>query len=219
MAKKRRNGGSAYSEEEEEVIMGFSSVYLWVDPTLTAPVFVSVLVSLISICYYSVLSVIAYSALFILGTATGIKLYVYVMNNLLKKEAADPLARFDELDLTLSEEKVQEWSQSASSKLNCTITELRRLFLVENWVDSAKFGLTLWFLTYIGSWFNAMTLIILSWVALFTVPKIYTNNRQTFDPVLEKFQEQFDAIKTKVSAVIPSGGGAAKSQEEVKKEE
>jgi hypothetical protein len=43
---------------------------------------------------------------------------------------------------------------------------------VENMLDSIKFGLSLWLLTYIGSWFNAMTLIILSWVGLFTIPKV-----------------------------------------------
>ena len=39
-------------------------------------------------------------------------------------------------------------------------------------LDSIKFGLSLWLLTYIGSWFNAMTLVILSWVGLFTIPKV-----------------------------------------------
>ncbi len=39
-------------------------------------------------------------------------------------------------------------------------------FAVENMVDTIKFGLSLWCLTYIGSWFNATTLIILGTDAL-----------------------------------------------------
>ncbi len=66
-------------------------------------------------------------------------------------------------------------ANTATDKLNCTLLELRRLFLVENMLDSVKFGLSLWVLTYIGSWFNAMTLLILSWVGLFTVPKVILN--------------------------------------------
>jgi hypothetical protein len=50
-------------------------------------------------------------------------------------------------------------------------------------LDSIKFGLSLWLLTYIGSWFNAMTLIILSWVGLFTIPKVIK-----FNHVVEKFE-------------------------------
>ncbi len=47
-----------------------------------------------------------------------------------------------------------------------------RLFFVEDWIESLKFGLSLWFLTYVGGWFNAMTMLIMSWVLLFTVPKV-----------------------------------------------
>ena len=44
-------------------------------------------------------------------------------------------------------------------------------------MDTIKFGLSLWGLTYIGSWFNAMTLIILAWVAAFSIPKLYKMNQ------------------------------------------
>ena len=74
--------------------MGFESVYLWVDPVTTGPVFVSVLVALFSITCYSLLSVLSYSALFVLGTACGIRLYVYVMNTFLKKNVNDPIAKY-----------------------------------------------------------------------------------------------------------------------------
>lgn len=36
-----------------------------------------------------------------------------------------------------------------------------RLFLVEDLVDSLKFGVLLWCLTYVGACFNGITLIIL----------------------------------------------------------
>ena len=44
-------------------------------------------------------------------------------------------------------------------------------------VDTVKFGLSLWFLTYIGAWFNAMTLIVLAWLAAFSLPKAYLMNQ------------------------------------------
>lgn len=48
-------------------------------------------------------------------------------------------------------------------------------------VDTIKFGLSLWLLTYIGAWFNALTLVILAWVGLFTLPKVYVNNQAQVD--------------------------------------
>ena len=67
---------------------------------------------------------------------------------------------------------MNQLATTTTTKANACLLELRRLFLVENMLDSVKFGLSLWVLTYIGSWFNAMTLVIMAWVGIFTVPKV-----------------------------------------------
>ena len=54
------------------------------------------------------------------------------------------------MDVTIAPERVNEFANKATNKLNGAIVELRRLFLVENMMDSIKFGLSLWVLTYIG---------------------------------------------------------------------
>lgn len=66
-----------------------------------------------------------------------------------------------EIDLTLSQEKIQNIAGVAVAHLNGFTAELRRLFLVEDLVDSIKFGVIMWVMTYIGAWFNGMTLVIL----------------------------------------------------------
>lgn len=66
-----------------------------------------------------------------------------------------------EFDITLSQERVQQVTTVAVSHANAALTELRRLFLVEDLVDSIKFGVLLYCLTYVGALFNGMTLIIL----------------------------------------------------------
>ena len=66
-----------------------------------------------------------------------------------------------DLDLTLPTEKVHEVADIAVANANAAVTELRRLFLVEDFIDSLKFGVLLWSLTYLGAWFNGMTLIII----------------------------------------------------------
>merc|ERR1711997_1004291 len=122
------------------------------------------------------------------------------------------LAKFSDINLTVSEDKVNQIANNATNKLNTSLLELRRLFLVENMLDSVKFGLSLWVLTYIGSWFNAMTLILLSWVGLFSVPKIYLNNRTQIDPVLDKVKAQLNEISGKVAAMIPQAKAAEKTE-------
>ena len=64
-------------------------------------------------------------------------------------------------DVTITSEKVHEVADLTAAKLNASLIELRRLFLVEDLVDSVKFALVLWFFTYVGSMFNGLTLVIL----------------------------------------------------------
>lgn len=68
---------------------------------------------------------------------------------------------FMDFELQLPQEKVQQVTGVAVTHINSVLAELRRLFLVEDLVDSIKFGLMLWCLTYVGAWFNGMTLVIL----------------------------------------------------------
>lgn len=73
----------------------------------------------------------------------------------------DIFREFLDIDLTLSPEKIQQIAGVAVTHINAYIAELRRLFLVEDLIDSLKFSLLLWLLTYIGAIFNGMTVVIL----------------------------------------------------------
>jgi len=205
---------SNYIQETVKFIMGFESTYQWEDPIYSGVVFGTVLITLVSITYYSLISVLAYVSLSVLLAVIGIKVYTYVMVTFLKKDTVNPIAKFSGCDVTIPADSVNEYAGRATDKLNCAIKELRRLFMVENMLDSIKFGLSLWVMTYIGSWFNAMTLLIMAWVGLFTIPKVYVNNQAQIDPVLDQVKAKFTEVSDKVTAMIPQA--AAK---EVKKEE
>jgi hypothetical protein len=189
----------------DQLKMSLCALVHWEDPISSGSVFGSVLVALVSICYYSLISVIAYLSLGLLSIVLGVKLYSYVMVMMKKAEpGSNPLSRIAAMEVTIPSDKVSELSTGLAEKLNCGLGELRRLFLVDNMVDTVKFGLSLWCLTYIGSWFNAMTLLILTWITAFTVPKIYQNNKAAIDDVLGKVKVQLDEVKGKVMAVMPA---------------
>lgn len=197
-----------------QFIMGFESTYQWEDPIYSGVVFGTVLITLVSICYYSLISVLAYVSLSVLLAVIGIKVYTYVMVTFLKKETTNPIAKFAGCDVTIPADRVNEYAAKATDKLNCAIKELRRLFMVENMLDSIKFGLSLWVMTYIGSWFNAMTLLIMTWVGLFSIPKIYVNNKAQIDPVLDQVKAKFTEVSDKVTAMIPQGAAKAEPKKE-----
>ncbi len=93
-----------------------------------------------------------------------------------------------EHDVTVTTEKVHEVADLTAAKLNASLVELRRLFLVEDLVDSVKFALVLWLLTYVGSLFNGLTLVILGKSSLslqhysdeFTDTILYFSRRGSF---------------------------------------
>jgi len=120
---------------------------------------------------------------------------------------------------------VHEVADVAVAHANAAVSDLRRLFLVEDFVDSLKFGVLLWCLTYVGSWFNGMTLIIIGKfscilciilfyillyidstidpfylsgvVALFTLPKVYETNQEQIDQNLALVQAKINEITAK----------------------
>jgi len=127
--------------------------------------------------------------------------------------SADPLSVVYDVDLTIPADKVAGLSHTATDVVNSTLGELRRLFLAESIIDTLKFGASLYGLTYIGSWFNLLTLLIVGWCALFALPKVYLNNQESVDETVGMVMEKVEGIKgtvgeikEKVDSVVPIGG-------------
>jgi len=176
----------------------------WDSGAASGGVFGSVLGLLVAISYFSLISVAAYIALAALAGVMAIKVYSFAMVFLKKAEpGSDPLQCVTNLDVNIPPEKVADMTGFLVDILNPSIMELRRLFLLESIFDTIKFILCLWGLTYIGSWFNMMTLVILTWVGFFTVPLVYKNNQAAVDDVLGQVNTQITDIKEKVMGVIP----------------
>merc|ERR1719153_1965317 len=111
------------------------------------------------------------------------------------------------IDLTVPADRVAGISHTATDVVNSAIGELRRLFLAESILDTAKFGASLYCLTYIGSWFNLVTLVIVAWCALFALPKVYLNNQEAVDDVVSMAMGKVEELKGKVNNVMPGKSG------------
>ena len=58
------------------------------------------------------------------------------------------------VEFSVSEESVEHSIREAVGCINNALVELKRLFLFENCTDTAKLGLALYFLTYLGKAFD-----------------------------------------------------------------
>jgi hypothetical protein len=178
-------------------------------------VFGSMLVLLLSLALFSVLSVIAYLSLATLTVTVTFRIYKNVLGAVQKTGDGHPfneqeddstLRQYLEMDIALPEDKVHELADLVMGHVTSAIKELRRLFLVEDFVDSLKFGLLLWVLTYIGAWFNGMTLLILGVVAIFSIPKVYETYKIQIDHYLDMARTQIKNVIKQIKEKIPLPG-------------
>ncbi|XP_016956589.1 reticulon-1 isoform X1 [Drosophila biarmipes] len=181
------------------------SLIYWRDVKKSGIVFGAGLITLVAISSFSVISVFAYLSLLALFGTVAFRIYKSVTQAVQKTNEGHPFKEYLELDLTLSQDKVQNIAGVAVAHINGFVSELRRLFLVEDIIDSIKFGVILWVFTYVGAWFNGMTLVILAFVSLFTLPKVYENNKQSIDTYLDLVRSKLTEITDKIRVAIPIG--------------
>merc|ERR1719505_108772 len=105
---------------------------------------------------------------------------------------------------SLPESAIKEHAPCITSMINKALAKAKSLFLLEIPVDTLKFGLCLYVLTYVGAWFNALTLVILAWIGIFTLPKLYLNNQVAVDEVVGKAAGQVNEVKAKVVEALPA---------------
>ncbi|XP_055682641.1 reticulon-1 isoform X2 [Lutzomyia longipalpis] len=190
------------------------SLIYWRDPKKSGAVFGAGLAILLAMVCFSVISVFAYLSLTILIGTIVFTIYKNVLQAVQKTSDGHPFKSLLETDLTLPQDKVQQAVNVGVTHVNSIIVELRRLFLVEDLVDSIKFSLLLWCLTYVGSWFNGMSIVIILFVALFTLPKVYENNKQSIDAYLDLVRSKVIEITDKAKAAVPIGKKAAESDKD-----
>lgn len=175
----------------------------WRDIKKTGVVFGASLFLLLSLTVFSIVSVTAYIALALLSVTISFRIYKGVIQAIQKSDEGHPFRAYLESDVAISEELVQKYSNSALGHVNCTIKELRRLFLVDDLVDSLKFAVLMWVFTYVGALFNGLTLLILALISLFSVPVIYERHQAQIDHYLALANKNVKDAMAKIQAKIP----------------
>ncbi|XP_012672474.1 reticulon-4-like isoform X3 [Clupea harengus] len=175
----------------------------WRDVKTTGAVFGANLLLLFSLTMCSIISVLSYVALALLSVTITFRIYKGILQAIQKSDEGHPFKLYLDKDVALSDEAVQKYSDLALGRMNSGLIELRRLFLVEDLVDSLKFAVFMWILTYIGALFNGLTLLILGLVSAFGCPLVYEKHQTQIDHYLALVNNQIKDIVAKVQAKVP----------------
>jgi len=176
----------------------------WRDIQRTSLLLSCTLVTLFSFVLFSVLSVVAYASLVVMTTTLTFRIYKNIKAAVYKTGEGHPFQPYLDMDISIERSTLYRWAEQVSGELLHLIGTLRRLVLVEDLVDSLKFYALLYLMTYIGSWFNATTLIIIADIALFSLPKIYEVYEIEINEMIRLVRAQITAFSNQVKKSVNS---------------
>lgn len=191
----------ANSQETEMEACPCTRLLYWREPPKTAAVLGVGLALLLAMCKFSFISVAAYALLTAVCGAFGFRVYKLVMAKVNKTEEGHPFQELLELpmpEMLSDEQKARNCGEGMFALTLATLVKFRSLVFVEDLVESAKFIVKLWLATYVGAWFNGLTLVILFWIGLFTLPRVYLDNQTAIDEQLEKVYGIVGQVRSKI---------------------
>nr|XP_046268058.1 reticulon-1a isoform X2 [Scatophagus argus] len=197
------------------IFLGFNKqkaidLLYWRNVKQSGAVFSSVLLLLFSLTQFSVVSVGAYLALAALSATISFRIYKSVLQAVQKTDEGHPFKSYLEMEIALSQDQISKYADKILLYTNTCMKELRRLFLVQDLVDSLKFAVLMWLLTYVGALFNGLTLLILAVISMFTMPVVYEKHQAQIDQYVGLIRTQVNSVVGKIQAKIP---GAKRKEE------
>ncbi|XP_068615228.1 reticulon-1-like isoform X1 [Brachionichthys hirsutus] len=175
----------------------------WRNVKQSGAVFSGVLLLLFSLTQFSVVSVGAYLALAALSATISFRIYKSVLQAVQKTDEGHPFKSYLEVEISLSQDQISKYADKMLLYANTCMKELRRLFLVQDLVDSLKFAVLMWLLTYVGALFNGLTLLILAVVSMFTMPVVYEKHQAQIDQYVGLIRTHVNSVVGKIQAKIP----------------
>jgi hypothetical protein len=151
----------------------------------------------------SLISLLAYTSLAVLGATIGFRVFKLVQAQIQKTNGENPFRPYLEQEVTVPQERLHAQVDIFVEHAQAVFKHLRHLFLVENLFDSVKFGLMLYTLTYVGAWFSGYTLIVMFVLAVFTVPKVYEMNQEPIDKYIGIAREHLEKVQHTVEDKLP----------------
>lgn len=177
----------------------------WNNPLESGIVFGSVLVLLVAVKYISLISVVANLGLALVTSTVAFRIYKSVLSAVKKTDdTAHPFKKYLDLDVTLPSDRVINLTDRLVTDLNCLLKRLKTIFLVEDFIESLKFAVAMYMLTYIGQMVNGLTIFIVLWVTVFSTPRIYKDNQAKIDEALGPIKVKVEELMSKLKAAVPS---------------
>ncbi|KAM4566699.1 reticulon-2a isoform 1-T1 [Odontesthes bonariensis] len=178
----------------------------WKDMERTGMVLTGLVVGLLSLFQLSVIAVVSTVSLAVMCFTISVRIYYQFLYILNWGDGKHPFKWYMDLDISFSGEQADIYMQKAIVMTLSAVDTLKRLFFVGSLFESLKFLFLMYLVTYLGELCNGLTLIIISVIAVFSVPLFYQRRQEEVDSVFAKIQANIDNVK-EILRRLPQGGG------------
>uniref|UniRef100_A0A3B3TRF5 Reticulon n=1 Tax=Poecilia latipinna TaxID=48699 RepID=A0A3B3TRF5_9TELE len=178
----------------------------WKDTERSGMVLTALVVGLLSLFQLSIISVVSTVSLAVMCFTISVRIYYHFLHILSWGDGEHPFKSYLDLDISLSGEQADIYMQKAIVLALSAVDALRRLFFVENLFESLKFLFLMYLVTYLGGLCNGLTILIISVIALFSLPLFYEKRQEQVDGFIGKIQVQIDSVKDFLRRLAQGGG-------------
>ncbi|KAA3672292.1 uncharacterized protein DEA37_0005032, partial [Paragonimus westermani] len=171
-------------------VVEVKSLVYWHKPLHSAVVLIVLLAIQFSFLCFSAISIVAYSGFLLLVSVNLCRLYYHYIAKTENKLIRDYLER----DIALPKERIADATRRLTDHANDFLVQARDIFLLTNVGVSLKFGVLLYVLTYVGAFFNFLTLCIVATLLVFFVPKFYESYQSEIDRLCKTTKEMTNKV-------------------------
>merc|ERR1711872_951052 len=189
-----------------------NSLLYWENPRDSGIAFGPVLVCLLAVRYISLISVIGNLALALVTATLSFRIYKSVLAAVNKSQEGHPFRQLLEVDVTVPNDKLSQIINSIVSRINSSLSKLKDIFLVRDVLESVKFGVGMYLLSYIGALFNGLTVVTLAWGGMFSAPRVYRDNQAQIDDAILPLKAKMDELQAKLMAAVPASISGKKEE-------
>uniref|UniRef100_A0A3B3H3P2 Reticulon n=1 Tax=Oryzias latipes TaxID=8090 RepID=A0A3B3H3P2_ORYLA len=183
----------------------------WRSMRRTGVVFTGLVIGLASIFQLSAITVLSHVCLGILCITFPLRLYYKLLELLRWNPGIHPFQSYLDYDVSLTDKDTVMLVEEVVLLVAFAVTEIKRLLFIDNLIDSIKFVLLLYLLTYVGTVTNGLTLMIAAVIGVFSLPLLYKKQQvrirrmaRTFRSLVKKVRNQLDSLYGSVTSSAPS---------------
>lgn len=177
----------------------------WKDTERTGMVLTGLVVGLLSLFQLSIITVVSTVSLAIICFTISVRVYYQGLYILSCGDGEHPFKSYLDLDISFSGEEADLYAQKAIVMALSAADSLKGLFFVTNLLESIKFLVLMYLVTYLGELCNGLTLLIIGVIALFSLPLFYRQRQDQVDISFAKMLAQIENVKDTFQRLVQGG--------------